>query len=81
MSLYKHRAHVFRTNPQLSFMQNVIPSRSGASTLFPPGTVRESLVAFVARTRPQELMITSQIFDHTARLHSYKITAQVADQL
>jgi alkanesulfonate monooxygenase SsuD/methylene tetrahydromethanopterin reductase-like flavin-dependent oxidoreductase (luciferase family) len=51
------------------------------SAIGSPQTVRESLAAFVARTRPQELMITSQIFDHTARLHSYKITAQVADQL
>jgi alkanesulfonate monooxygenase SsuD/methylene tetrahydromethanopterin reductase-like flavin-dependent oxidoreductase (luciferase family) len=51
------------------------------SAIGSPQTVRESLVAFVARTRPQELMITSQIFDHTARLHSYKITAQVRDQL
>jgi luciferase family oxidoreductase group 1 len=46
-----------------------------------PATVRESIAAFVARTRPQELMITSQIFAHSARLHSYKITAQVRDSL
>ena len=32
---------------------------------------------FVARTQPQELMITSQIFDHAARLHSYKIAAEI----
>jgi alkanesulfonate monooxygenase SsuD/methylene tetrahydromethanopterin reductase-like flavin-dependent oxidoreductase (luciferase family) len=51
------------------------------SAIGSPQTVRESLVAFGARTGPQELMITSQIFDHTARLHSYKITAQVRDQL
>jgi luciferase family oxidoreductase group 1 len=42
-----------------------------------PATVRASIEKFVARTQPQELMITSQIFDHAARLHSYKITAQV----
>jgi alkanesulfonate monooxygenase SsuD/methylene tetrahydromethanopterin reductase-like flavin-dependent oxidoreductase (luciferase family) len=51
------------------------------SAIGSPGTVRESLAAFVARTQPQELMITSQIFDHAARLHSYKITARVKDQL
>jgi luciferase family oxidoreductase group 1 len=51
------------------------------SAIGSPATVRESLVAFVARTRPQELMITSQIFAHAARLHSYKITAQVRDQM
>ncbi len=42
-----------------------------------PETVRAGLHAFIARTRPQELMITSQIFDHAARLRSYKITAEV----
>jgi len=26
-------------------------------------------------------MITSQIFDHAARLHSYRITAAVRDQM
>lgn len=47
------------------------------SAIGAPATVRESIEKFVARTQPQELMITSQIFDHAARLHSYKITAQV----
>lgn len=51
------------------------------SAIGAPATVRESIAAFVARTQPQELMITSQIFDHSARLHSYKITAQVRDSM
>ena len=51
------------------------------SAIGSPATVRELTAAFVARTRPQELMITSQIFDHAARLHSYSITAAVRDQL
>jgi hypothetical protein len=37
--------------------------------------VRRALEAFVARTGADELMITSQIFDHKARLRSYEITA------
>lgn len=40
-----------------------------------PRTVRQSLNAFIDRTRADELMITSQIFDHAARLRSYEITA------
>ena len=40
-----------------------------------PATVRASLEAFVARTGADELMITSQMFDHAARLRSYEITA------
>jgi luciferase family oxidoreductase group 1 len=51
------------------------------SAIGSPETVRESMAAFVARTRPQELMVTSQIFDHAARLHSYEIAAEAAKQL
>ena len=40
-------------------------------------TVRAAISQFIARTQPQELMITSQIFEHSARLHSYKITAEI----
>ena len=51
------------------------------SAIGSPATVRTAIAAFIARTRPQELMITSQIFDHSARLHSYEITAAVTEQL
>jgi luciferase family oxidoreductase group 1 len=39
--------------------------------------VRRGLGAFVARYKPDELMVTAQIFDHAARLRSYEILAQV----
>ncbi|MDQ2888999.1 MAG: LLM class flavin-dependent oxidoreductase [Gemmatimonadota bacterium] len=39
-------------------------------------TVAEQLREFIAMTQADELMITSQIFDHAARLHSYDITAR-----
>ncbi|HYW58418.1 MAG TPA: LLM class flavin-dependent oxidoreductase [Polaromonas sp.] len=42
-----------------------------------PDTVRHGLQDFIARTGADELMITSQIFDHKARLRSYEITAGV----
>jgi luciferase family oxidoreductase group 1 len=48
-----------------------------SSAIGSPDTVRESLSAFIARTKPDELMITSQIFDHSARLHSYEIAADI----
>jgi luciferase family oxidoreductase group 1 len=38
-------------------------------------TVAKGLADFIARTGADELMITSQIFDHAARLHSYEIVA------
>ncbi|MCX7170359.1 MAG: LLM class flavin-dependent oxidoreductase [Proteobacteria bacterium] len=42
-----------------------------------PDTVSSQMKAFIARTGADELMITSQIFDHAARLRSYEITAGV----
>ncbi len=38
--------------------------------------VRERIEAFVHRTGADELMITSQIYDHEARLRSYEIVAE-----
>ena len=40
-----------------------------------PATVRDQLLAFTARTGADELMITSQIFDHAARLRCYEIVS------
>jgi luciferase family oxidoreductase group 1 len=39
-------------------------------------TVRRGLEAIVARTGADELMLTSQIYDHAARLGSYEIAAE-----
>ncbi|HSM98080.1 MAG TPA: LLM class flavin-dependent oxidoreductase [Gallionella sp.] len=38
-------------------------------------TVKRAVQDFIAQTGADELMITSQIFDHSARLRSYEITA------
>jgi luciferase family oxidoreductase group 1 len=46
-----------------------------------PDTVRAQLQGFIASTQADELMITSQIFEHTARLRSYEIVADVHQQL
>jgi hypothetical protein len=40
-------------------------------------TVHASLRAFIERTGADELMITSQIYEHTARLRSYEITSGI----
>ena len=42
-----------------------------------PDTVRQGLAAFIARTGADELMVTAQIFDHTARRRSFEILAGV----
>ena len=39
-------------------------------------TVRQGVEAFARRTGADELMVTAQVFDHTARLRSFEITAQ-----
>jgi len=41
-------------------------------------TVREGVAAFVARHRPDELMITANVFDHAARRRSFEIAAACA---
>jgi luciferase family oxidoreductase group 1 len=46
-----------------------------------PETVRRGLESFLARTGADELMVTSQIFDHAARLRSYEIAAEARDVL
>jgi hypothetical protein len=38
--------------------------------------VREQVEAFVARTGADELMITSSIYDHQARLRSYQLLGE-----
>ncbi len=44
-------------------------------------TVRRSISQFLGQTQADELMITSAVFDHAARLRSYEITAEVRDSL
>jgi luciferase family oxidoreductase group 1 len=43
-----------------------------------PETVQRGLRDFVARTQADEVMITAQIYDHRARLHSFEIAAEAA---
>jgi luciferase family oxidoreductase group 1 len=49
------------------------------SAIGSPARVREQIESFVKRTGADELMITSQIFDHRARLRSYEIVAEAMD--
>jgi luciferase family oxidoreductase group 1 len=41
------------------------------------GTVKHGIEAFVARHRPDELMVTANVFDHEARCRSFEIVAEV----
>ena len=50
------------------------------SAVGPPDVVRTLLLDFIGRTGADEVMIASQIYDHTARLRSYEIAAGVGMQ-
>jgi luciferase family oxidoreductase group 1 len=63
------------TPPERAILEQTL----SCSAIGAPATVRRALEAFVARTGADELMITSQIFDHQARLRSYEITAGLQD--
>ena len=40
---------------------------------------KRGLKDFIERTKVDELMITAAIYEHTARLHSYELVAQMRD--
>ena len=42
--------------------------------------VREGIAQFAARHRPDELMLTANIFDHVARRHSFALAANAFDR-
>ncbi|WP_332777017.1 LLM class flavin-dependent oxidoreductase [Polaromonas sp.] len=70
--------YLSRTAPQERALLDQVLSCSAIGS---PDTVRTALQAFIARTGADELMITSQIFEHAARLRSYEITAEVHEAL
>jgi len=55
----------------------LLESVLSCSAIGAPSTVRASLKAFIERTGANELMITSQIYEHSARLRSYEITSGI----
>jgi luciferase family oxidoreductase group 1 len=46
-----------------------------------PRTVKEGLAAFIERHRPDELMITANVFEHGLRRRSYELVAEARDSL
>ncbi|APW38613.1 luciferase family oxidoreductase [Rhodoferax koreense] len=70
--------------PRPGYLEQLGPAERGmldqtlsCSAIGAPDTVRRQLQAFIERTGADELMITSQIYDHAARVHSYEIAAEV----
>ena len=46
-----------------------------------PPTVQAGLDAFISRTQPDELIVVSTVYDHSARLRSYELAAAVLQTL
>jgi luciferase family oxidoreductase group 1 len=44
-------------------------------------TVQQGIEAFVARHRPDELMVTANVFDHEARCRSFELVAEVRERM
>ncbi|WP_044193906.1 LLM class flavin-dependent oxidoreductase [Hyalangium minutum] len=67
---------------QLTPMESAMLDQALSCTVLgSPETVQRQMEVFIARTQPDELMVTSQMFDHTARLHSFEIAAAARDKL
>ena len=69
--------------PVEGFGETMTPAERGmlehalaCSAVGSPDTVARRLQDFIARTSADELIITSQVFDHAARLRSYEIAKQ-----
>ena len=45
------------------------------------GTLQDGIEAFVARHRPDEVLITTNVFEHAARRHSFEMVAAVRERL
>jgi luciferase family oxidoreductase group 1 len=58
----------------------ILRSVLAASAIGSPQTARRQLDEFVARTNPDELIVTAQVYDHQARLKSYELLMQTVRQ-
>ncbi|MDF1692194.1 MAG: LLM class flavin-dependent oxidoreductase [Zhongshania sp.] len=74
--------------PVDNYLQTLAPSEQmmlqqvmSCSAIGSPATVARKMQEFIALTQADELMITSQIYSHPARLRSYEILAGLREQL
>ncbi|MEH6548295.1 MAG: hypothetical protein V7701_17800, partial [Sneathiella sp.] len=67
---------------QLGPQEQAVISRFMTYTaLGDPDDVRNSLIEFKNETAADEIIVTAQIFDHTARLRAFEIIAEAAKSL
>jgi luciferase family oxidoreductase group 1 len=58
----------------------ILRSVLSCSAIGSPATVRRQVEDFVERSRPDELMVTAQIYDHRARIRSYELLMEAVRQ-
>ena len=56
--------------------KTILAHALSCSVVGAPQTVQHGLQAFIAQTGADEVIVASQVFDHSARLRSYEIVAQ-----
>jgi len=68
--------------PVKGYLQSLAPIQRAqleaalsCSAIGSPASVKEAVASFVKQTGADELMVTSQIYDHEARLRSYELLA------
>lgn len=62
-------------------IQALIDSIFACSAIGSPESVKQQIQHFINETQVDELIITSAIYNHTARLHSYEIAADIQSAL
>jgi luciferase family oxidoreductase group 1 len=60
--------------------RELIARATGSHVVGDPAGVTEQLTQLVARTGVDELMITTNVYDHTARLRSFRLVAEAASR-
>ena len=73
---YVERLALIRAAEQAGFDHALAFSAVGS-----PDTVRQRLEMFVDVTQADELIVTAQIFEHAARLHSYDLVHRVREEM
>ena len=57
----------------------ILRSVRSVSAIGGPQTARQQLADFIDLTKPDELIVTAQIYDQAARLRSYELLVEAAE--
>jgi len=92
-SLQQQHLHLLRNNPILlqppvdnmdelcsDFEKAILQQKLSRSIIGSPSTIKKKLTKFSQETRANEIIVNSQIYDHQARLHSFKIIADIMNE-